>query len=185
MLTFTSSSESSSSDSESGKNKDNDGGLREEIKSKWRKLRGKSPPPVAISSNQSISNTAATVTQLSSSSEVSKPRMSLRLVSLLVYTIGIKCHGVGRHAAVEYEPEYIFSLSENAINRLMKAPGVLWELIKHTQKNLVRIYPKGTRVNSTNYEPHRYWAAGAQLVAINWQTFGMWSRVAGEGRHSR
>jgi len=52
--------------------------------------------------------------------------------------------------------------------------GGLKELIKHTQKNLVRIYPKGSRVNSSNYEPHRYWAAGAQIVAINWQTFGAW-----------
>jgi phosphatidylinositol phospholipase C delta len=173
MLTFTSSSESSSSDCESEQSGDNGGGLRGEIKSKWRKLRGKSPPPVATSSSQPPSTTATSVTQPSSFNEVSKPKMSLRLVSLLVYTVGIKCHGVGRHAAVEYEPEHIFSLSESAINRLMKAPGILWELIKHTQKNLVRIYPKGTRVNSTNYEPHRYWAAGAQVVAINWQTFGM------------
>lgn len=98
--------------------------------------------------------------------------MSFRLISLLVYTVGVKCHGVGPQAGIEYQPEHIFSLSENAVNRLMKASGVLRELIMHTQKNLVRIYPKGTRVNSTNYEPHRYWAAGAQVVAINWQTFG-------------
>ncbi len=166
MLTFTSSSESSSSDSESGDNGDNSG-LRGEIKSKWHKLRGKS-------SSIATSSQLLTVTgSPRSSNEVAKLKMSLRLVSLLVYTVGVKCHGVGRHAGVEYEPEHIFSLSENAINRLMKTPGVLEELIKHTQKNLVRVYPKGTRVTSTNYEPHRYWAAGAQVVAINWQTFGM------------
>ena len=48
----------------------------------------------------------------------------------------------------------------------------MWDLIKHTKTHVVRTYPKGLRLNSTNYEPHRFWAAGAQLVAINWQTFG-------------
>lgn len=47
------------------------------------------------------------------------------------------------------------------------------DLIKHNKTHVVRIYPKGLRLNSSNYEPHRYWAAGAQLVAINWQTFDM------------
>jgi hypothetical protein len=45
-------------------------------------------------------------------------------------------------------------------------------MIKHTRTHLVRTYPKGTRLSSTNYEPHRFWAGGMQLVAINWQTFG-------------
>lgn len=48
----------------------------------------------------------------------------------------------------------------------------MYNLVKHCRSHLVRVYPKGTRVNSTNYEPHRYWSAGAQLVAINWQTCG-------------
>jgi len=43
----------------------------------------------------------------------------------------------------------------------------LKELIKHTQKNLVWIYLKGSRANSLNYEPHQYQTAGAQVVAIN------------------
>ena len=33
-----------------------------------------------------------------------------------------------------------------------------------------RIYPKGTRVDSSNYNPAPAWAAGAQLVALNYQT---------------
>lgn len=64
----------------------------------------------------------------------------------------------------------MFSLSENVANKMVKFG--MGELIKHTRTHLVRTYPKGTRVNSTNYEPHRFWAGGMQLVAINWQTFG-------------
>lgn len=48
----------------------------------------------------------------------------------------------------------------------------MYNLVKHCRNHLVRVYPKGMRVNSTNYEPHRYWSAGTQLVAINWQTCG-------------
>lgn len=94
--------------------------------------------------------------------------MSFALASLIVYTVGIKCHGID--PTVEYAPEHIFSLSENTANKLLKES--MADLVQHNQTHLVRIYPKGTRVNSTNYAPHRYWAAGAQVVAINWQTFG-------------
>jgi len=51
--------------------------------------------------------------------------------------------------------------------------GKLKKLIKHTQKNLIWIYLKGSRVNSSNYEPYRYQTASAQVVAIKWQTFGL------------
>lgn len=33
-----------------------------------------------------------------------------------------------------------------------------------------RIYPKGTRIDSSNYLPVIPWAAGNQLVALNYQT---------------
>jgi phosphatidylinositol phospholipase C delta len=33
-----------------------------------------------------------------------------------------------------------------------------------------RIYPKGTRVDSSNLDPCPAWAAGSQLVALNYQT---------------
>jgi hypothetical protein len=35
---------------------------------------------------------------------------------------------------------------------------------------LSRIYPKGTRVDSSNYDPAPAWAAGNHLVALNYQT---------------
>ena len=97
-----------------------------------------------------------------------KPKMSMHLASLLVYTVGVRCHGL-EHIE-DYSPEYIFSLSERKAKKLMDADMV--RLVKYTQTHVVRIYPKGTRLDSSNYEPHLYWAAGAQVVAINWQTFG-------------
>jgi len=40
---------------------------------------------------------------------------------------------------------------------------------RFTQKNIIRVYPKGTRVNSSNYRPHIGWIYGAQMVAFNMQ----------------
>ena len=95
--------------------------------------------------------------------------MSLALVSLLVYTVGVKCRGLNKKE--QYAPEHVFSLSENTANKMFRQ-GAMADLIKHTRTHVVRVYPKGLRLSSSNYEPHRYWSAGAQLVAINWQTFG-------------
>ena len=95
--------------------------------------------------------------------------MSFALAGLLVYTVGVKCRGINKKEV--YAPEHMFSLSENSANKLLKQG--MTDLIKHCRTHLVRIYPKGMRIGSTNYEPHRYWSAGAQLVALNWQTFGM------------
>jgi phosphatidylinositol phospholipase C, delta len=99
--------------------------------------------------------------------------MSPALVALLVYTIGVKCRGINKKG--HYAHEHMFSLSETRINKILKqgGGGAAVDLIKHNKTHLVRVYPKGTRVSSSNYLPHRYWATGAQLVAINWQTFGM------------
>ncbi|KAF5325342.1 hypothetical protein D9619_010084 [Psilocybe cf. subviscida] len=98
-----------------------------------------------------------------------KRKMSKHMLELLVYTVGVKCRGLNKKE--EYAPEHMFSLSERMANKMLKVG--MWDLIKHTRSHLVRTYPKGSRVNSTNYLPHRFWAAGMQLVALNWQTFDL------------
>lgn len=46
------------------------------------------------------------------------------------------------------------------------------DLLKYNQKGLTRIYPKGQRVDSSNYDPFRLWLCGSQMVALNFQTPG-------------
>ena len=90
------------------------------------------------------------------------------MLFLSVYTVGVKCRGINKKE--DYVPEQVFSLSERTTNKILK-PG-MQDLIKHNRTHVVRIYLKGLRLNSTNYEPHPYWSAEGQLAAINWQTFG-------------
>lgn len=42
---------------------------------------------------------------------------------------------------------------------------------RFTQKNLLRVYPKATRFNSSNYKPLTGWLYGAQLLAFNMQVW--------------
>lgn len=152
-----------------------------ELKEEFRKarsvfnlVRGRHSPPegsvTAALASSSMTTSTAVVEQLprSESKPEQKVKMSIALVALLVYTVGVKCRGINKKEC--YAPEHMFSLSETTANKILKLGA--GDLIKHNKTHLVRIYPKGTRVSSTNYLPHRYWAVGAQLVAINWQTFG-------------
>ena len=42
----------------------------------------------------------------------------------------------------------------------------------HTEKQLLRTYPAGTRIDSSNFNPVIFWAHGIQMVALNYQTEG-------------
>ncbi|XP_071720151.1 phosphoinositide phospholipase C 2-like isoform X1 [Rutidosis leptorrhynchoides] len=46
------------------------------------------------------------------------------------------------------------------------------DVIRFTQRNLLRVFPKGSRVDSSNYNPLIGWTHGAQMVAFNMQTHG-------------
>ena len=43
-------------------------------------------------------------------------------------------------------------------------------ILRYNEKQLSRVYPKGSRLDSSNYDPIRMWNCGAQLVALNYQT---------------
>ena len=45
------------------------------------------------------------------------------------------------------------------------------QIAVHNAKHLMRVYPKGTRISSRNLRPVPFWGIGAQICALNWQTF--------------
>jgi phosphatidylinositol phospholipase C, delta len=46
------------------------------------------------------------------------------------------------------------------------------DIARHNTRHLMRVFPKGTRISSRNLSPIPFWAVGAQICALNWQTFG-------------
>ncbi|KAF5551139.1 hypothetical protein FPHYL_9189 [Fusarium phyllophilum] len=45
-------------------------------------------------------------------------------------------------------------------------------IARHNAHHLMRVFPKGTRISSTNLKPVPYWGIGAQICALNLQNFG-------------
>ncbi|KAI3943536.1 hypothetical protein MKW92_032458 [Papaver armeniacum] len=88
--------------------------------------------------------------------------------------IGIhaKKHRGGFAASLTLDPSKVerLSLSEQQLEKGAEDYGT--ELVRFTQRNLLRIYPKGTRFNSSNYNPMVGWMHGAQMVAFNMQGYG-------------
>ena len=60
------------------------------------------------------------------------------------------------------------SFSETAALNYLKTNSV--EFVNYNKRQMSRIYPKGTRADSSNYMPQVFWNAGCQMVALNFQT---------------
>jgi phosphatidylinositol phospholipase C, delta len=68
------------------------------------------------------------------------------------------------------EPRHILiNLSERAHATLI--PKLHHLLVEHASRHHRRVYPHGLRVHSNNLNPIPHWHAGAQIAALNWQTF--------------
>ncbi|XP_074091199.1 1-phosphatidylinositol 4,5-bisphosphate phosphodiesterase beta-2 isoform X2 [Macrotis lagotis] len=57
-----------------------------------------------------------------------------------------------------------------AYDLLTKSPV---QFVDYNKRQMSRIYPKGTRMDSSNYSPQMFWNAGCQMVALNFQTMDM------------
>ncbi|KAM7531989.1 hypothetical protein LguiB_035399 [Lonicera macranthoides] len=62
------------------------------------------------------------------------------------------------------------SLREQMLESAAMTNGT--DIIRFTQKNLLRVFPKGIRLDSSNYNPLIGWMHGAQMVAFNMQGYG-------------
>lgn len=43
-------------------------------------------------------------------------------------------------------------------------------LMRYHQKQFTRVYPKGLRAKSSNFDPTKFWNCGVQMTALNYQT---------------
>ncbi|XP_017490705.1 PREDICTED: 1-phosphatidylinositol 4,5-bisphosphate phosphodiesterase-like, partial [Rhagoletis zephyria] len=63
---------------------------------------------------------------------------------------------------------HMSSFAENNALNLLKTQAI--EFVNYNKRQLSRIYPKGTRADSSNFLPQIFWNAGCQMVALNFQT---------------
>ncbi|XP_077271093.1 1-phosphatidylinositol 4,5-bisphosphate phosphodiesterase isoform X2 [Temnothorax americanus] len=60
------------------------------------------------------------------------------------------------------------SFSETTGLTYLKTSAI--EFVNYNKRQMSRIYPKGTRADSSNYMPQVFWNAGCQMVSLNFQT---------------
>lgn len=60
------------------------------------------------------------------------------------------------------------SFAENTGLGYLKSQAL--EFVNYNKRQMSRIYPKGTRADSSNYMPQVFWNAGCQMVSLNFQT---------------
>ncbi|XP_063376629.1 1-phosphatidylinositol 4,5-bisphosphate phosphodiesterase classes I and II [Cydia fagiglandana] len=63
------------------------------------------------------------------------------------------------------------SFDEKQATALLKERPI--EFVNYNKNQLSRVYPAGTRFDSSNFMPQVFWNAGCQLVALNYQTLDL------------
>lgn len=63
------------------------------------------------------------------------------------------------------------SFDEKQATTLLKEKPI--EFVNYNKHQLSRVYPAGTRFDSSNFMPQVFWNAGCQLVALNFQTLDL------------
>ncbi|KAI6189685.1 1-phosphatidylinositol 4,5-bisphosphate phosphodiesterase [Aphelenchoides bicaudatus] len=62
----------------------------------------------------------------------------------------------------------LYSMNETKAIDLLKQHSE--EFVNHNKRQITRVYPKGSRVDSSNFMPNIFWNCGCQMSAINLQT---------------
>ncbi|KAG5927158.1 hypothetical protein E4U42_002534 [Claviceps africana] len=93
------------------------------------------------------------------------------LGALGVYCAGVKFSGLEDPAAKTFN--HIFSFMESSFAKHSRTKDAKMALDIHNMRYLMRVYPDGLRLSSSNFDPLIYWRRGVQMAALNWQTFDL------------
>jgi phosphatidylinositol phospholipase C delta len=97
------------------------------------------------------------------------------LGELGVYSAGLKFHGFHTPESKTYN--HIFSFMEQTFDKNNREREDTRAIMRHNMQYMMRVYPNGWRVASTNFDPLKYWRRGVQMVALNWQTHDLGMQI--------
>lgn len=86
---------------------------------------------------------------------------------LVVYMESVKFKSFV-HSRAKYDCTQMSSFAERKAMSIVKKYGKDW--VQHNVAHVSRVYPHGTRFDSSNYNPLVLWLCGCQMVALNYQT---------------
>lgn len=141
--------------------------------STWAMGRG-SITTTSISSATEDSDTGGRNNSIHSKKQTTKRRTSKItkcLGSLGVYTKGLSFNNFTDSESKTFN--HIFSMAERGFERICRDQDTKAQLEKHNMRYLMRVYPSGWRVQSSNPDPLLFWRRGVQMMALNWQTYDL------------
>ncbi|XP_047424300.1 1-phosphatidylinositol 4,5-bisphosphate phosphodiesterase delta-1a isoform X2 [Mugil cephalus] len=100
-------------------------------------------------------------------SKKSKIKLAKQLSDIVVYCKSVHFNSF-EHAKDNQAFYEMSSFKESKAFNLADSSGTAF--IHHNMDKLSRIYPAGSRTDSSNYNPVPMWNAGCQIVALNFQT---------------
>ncbi|KAL7622440.1 hypothetical protein AAE478_007945 [Parahypoxylon ruwenzoriense] len=118
------------------------------------------PPDAKADPKSKATTTTATGQQVKKASKIIHA-----LSALGVYTRGVSFKSLSQPEASM--PTHIFSLSEGGVAEVHEAEAR--RLFEHNREFLMRTYPSGMRIGSSNLDAPAFWRKGIQIVALNWQ----------------
>lgn len=159
--------ESSEEENEVANGEIPDGGALEEVESSSSEEDEGPPTPDGVHSRERTSS----VSNLPEGSAANAEEEAGAEISALVnYVQPVHFHSfeVSEKRGRSYE---MSSFVETQASNLLKESPM--EFVNYNKRQLSRVYPRGTRVDSSNFLPHQFWNAGCQLVALNYQSLDL------------
>ncbi|CAN9506310.1 unnamed protein product [Ophioblennius macclurei] len=100
-------------------------------------------------------------------SKKTKMKLAKQLSDIVIYCKSVHFHGF-EHAKDNQAFYEMSSFKESKAFNLADTSATAFT--HHNMDKLSRIYPAGSRTNSSNYNPVPMWNVGCQIVALNFQT---------------
>jgi len=101
-------------------------------------------------------------------SQEAEPAVEMSALVVYMQPVRFKSFEEAERRGRSYE---VSSFAETQATSLLKERPI--DFVSLNKRQFTRVYPKGTRVDSSNYIPQVYWNAGCQMVALNFQTFDL------------
>ncbi|KAL2093073.1 hypothetical protein ACEWY4_010385 [Coilia grayii] len=99
-----------------------------------------------------------------------KDEVAIEMSDLVVYC---QPRSKDKDSFDRYTFQEIRSFVENKIPAKSKSK----DFLRYNRRALSRIYPKGQRMDSSNYDPYPLWLCGCHMVALNFQTADKYTQL--------
>ncbi|KAI1814259.1 PLC-like phosphodiesterase [Poronia punctata] len=127
-------------------------------------------PTAAVTEENDTNRLPAEVTSGSKAGTAGQKAKKPSKIIQALSAFGIYTRGVSFKSLTQPEasmPTHIFSLSEGGVEEVHDENAHL--LFEHNRHYMMRTYPSGMRIQSSNLDPIVFWRKGIQIVALNWQ----------------